>query len=67
MAEISGNISDLEARLAEVRKTGDAARARAAAIAKEQEASAKRTADAKRRLATSQAQSRALARALRGL
>jgi hypothetical protein len=67
MAEISGNIADLEARLAEVRKTGDAARARAAAIAKEQEASAQRTADAKRRLEESKARSRALSRALRGL
>lgn len=67
MAEISGNISDLEARLAEVRKTGDAARAKADAIAKEQAASAERMAEAKRRLEESKARSRALSRALRGL
>jgi hypothetical protein len=67
MAEISGNIAALDARLAEVTKTRDEARAKADAIAKEQAASAERMAEAKRRLEESKARSRALSRALRGL
>ena len=67
MAEISGNIATLEARLAEENKTRDEALARADAIAKEREALAGNIAEAKRRLEESKAKSRALSRALRGL
>lgn len=67
MAEISGNIAALEARLAEVNKTRDEARARADAIAEERKANEGNIAEAKRRLEESKARSRALSRALRGL
>lgn len=67
MAEISGNIAALEARLAEINKTRDEARARADAIAEERKANEGNIAEAKRRLEESKARSRALSRALRGL
>jgi chromosome segregation ATPase len=67
MAEISGNIAALEARLAETNKTRDEARARADAIAEERKANEGNIAEAKRRLEESKARSRALSRALRGL
>lgn len=67
MAEISGNIAALEARLAETNKIRDEARARADAIAEERKANEGNIAEAKRRLEESKARSRALSRALRGL
>lgn len=67
MAEISGNIAALEARLAETNKIRDEARARADAIAEERKALEGNIAESKRRLEESKARSRALSRALRGL